>query len=304
MQIRCEYSLLGGLSTNGKGRQSKLKVTDDDTVGAYGLIVEGYCSADGGMVAAPPTWERWQFRYDISPSHVRPPQSWSESAASVNLTPVGYALIDRSERRTTLTVPARMPPAAFLHPHLGSTAVVVGQWLGRATFHASSFVCDGGVWAILGDKEDGKSSTIAWALVNGMPIMADDLLVTRDGVVFAGPRCLDLRAGAAEHFGLGRDIGTIGDRPRWRIDLAPVPAELPLRGWIALTWADDVGVRAISAPERFAALARNRAFKLTESRPQAWTPLLGLPMYELSRPRDWTRIDEAMSALLNVIGRA
>jgi hypothetical protein len=288
----------------GKVVESKLNATNNDAYGAYGLTVDAPYPLAGGMVAAPPSWERWHFSYDVQPDRERPPQAWSETSAHLHLVPRGSAEIDLNSRATKLIVPQKTSPQAFLHPHLGSTAVVVGHWFGRTAFHASSFVLDGGVWAILGDKEDGKSSSVAWAFANGLPIMADDLLITRDGIVCAGPRCLDLRPGAVEHFGLGEDIGTIGDRQRWRVSLGAVPAELPLKGWIVLTWADEVGVRELAVAERFTRLVNNRAFKLTEARPEAWTSLLGLPMFELRRPRDWSRIDSAMSGLLTVVGQS
>jgi hypothetical protein len=135
----------------------------------------------------------------------------------------------------------------------------------------------------------------------GLGIMSDDLLVASHGVVFAGPRCLDLRESAAEHFGIGHDIGEVGSRRRWRVQLPSVVAELPLRGWVSLGWDDKVVLRACDAKVRFTKLLENRAFLLSESSPASWLDLLGLPMFELRRPRDWSWMDEAMATLVSAI---
>jgi len=272
-------------------------VIDGKRSGAYGLAVD-FAGSREVLVAAPATWQQWRFAYQVENSGVECQEEWGPSGAVLRMLPTGTAFLDRNSRTTTFSVPVMPPPEAFVHPHLGSTAVAVGQWSGHATFHASSFVNGGGVWGVLGGRGHGKSSTIAWLHVAGVEIMADDLLVASHGVVFAGPRCLDLRESAAEHFGIGDDIGEVGSRRRWRVQLPAVDAELPLRGWVSLAWGDEVGIRTCGAEERFAALSANRAFLLSESHPESWLELLGLPMYELQRPRDWLHMDDAMTLLV------
>jgi hypothetical protein len=268
-------------------------------LGAYGLTVE-FPGNNGSLGEVPDSWQEWHFAYDVDSAHVEREETWSNSAGVLRMLPTGYALLDRSARSTVFVVPVEQSPEAFAHPHLGSTAVAVAQWSGHGTFHAGSFVYDRGVWAVLGGRQHGKSSTIAWLHRSGLGIMADDLLVTTHGVAFAGPRCLDLREGAAEYFAIGRDIGEVGSRRRWRVDLPQIEPELPLRGWVTLAWGNEIAVRRCSAEERFAQLFANRAFLLAESNPESWVELLSLPMYELRRPRDWSCIDEAMAALLDI----
>jgi hypothetical protein len=276
---------------------------DGQRLGAYGLAIE-FPGRKEHLGPAPTGWQNWRFAYDVDPSYVESPEEWGPSKAALRMLPTGTAFLDRDLASTTFSVPAAPSAEAFAHPHLGSTAVAVGQWSGNATFHASSFVHDDGVWGVLGGKEDGKSSTIAWLHLAGIGIMSDDLLVASRGVVFAGPRCLDLREGAAEHFGIGGDIGEVGSRRRWRVPLPRIVAELPLRGWVSLGWGDKVTLRPCDAKERFAKLLENRAFLLSESSPASWLDLLGLPMFQLRRPRNWSCMDEAMASLISALAVA
>jgi hypothetical protein len=66
----------------------------------------------------------------------------------------------------------------------------------------------------------------------------------------AGPRCFDLRAGAADHFQLGTYIGQVGTRERWRAALPPVEARTPLAGWVVPGWGDEVVVEPVTVAER------------------------------------------------------
>jgi hypothetical protein len=268
--------------------------------GAYGLAID-FPVTPGMFVDAPASWSPWSFAYEIDPDYRERPEEWSAVAAVLHMMPAGLAFVDRAARTTRFSVPAKVSRDAFAHPHLASTAVAAGQWAGFTTFHAGSFVRNGSVWAVLGAKEAGKSSTIAWLHNAGFAIMADDLLVTAGGTAFAGPRCLDLRQGAAEHFGVGQDIGEIGSRSRWRVALPVVEAELPLGGWISLAWDDEVSVRHLGSHEQFSRLVANRAFLPTESHPAGWLSLLGLPMYELRRPQSWPSVDRAMAELLDAL---
>ena len=215
--------------------------------------------------------------------------------------PHGVAEIDRPTATTTLLLPEPPRVEAFVHPLIGTTAVVTASWLGRQSFHASSFVRTGRVWGVVGDREQGKSSTIAWCAAHGVDVFADDLLIVEAGQALAGPRCLDLRESAAAHFGMGQPLGVIGTRARWRATLPDVPAELPLGGWIRLRWDDDVAVRTVDAADRLQTLVDQRGLHLPEQSSAEWLRLLALPMLELSRPREWTRLDQAMAVLLERI---
>jgi hypothetical protein len=136
----------------------------------------------------------------------------------------------------------------LVHPHLAPGAAVLARWLGRETLHAGAVLAGGGAWAMLGDRESGKSSTLDWLAAHGHPVLADDLLVLDGSDVLAGPRCIDLRADAAQRLGAGEPLGVVGTRERWRLRLGPLASSAPLRGWGILDWGDDVAVEPVRAP--------------------------------------------------------
>ena len=135
----------------------------------------------------------------------------------------------------------------------------------------------------------------------GIPILTDDLLVISGATALAGPRCLDLRKSAAEHFASGRYLGVVGTRERWRVDLDAVPPETPFAGWVLLDWAPTIGFRAPPPAERLSALAVNRGVLVPEAIGDGLMEPLGFPMVSFSRPFDWTQMESALSGLLDVL---
>ena len=79
-------------------------------------------------------------------------------------------------------------------------------------------------------------------------------------------------------------------------------AELPFRGWIALEWSDaEVRVAEVPAPDRLMRLVDARGIIIEETSTAAWLPIIAKPMLTLSRPRDWRRVDAAMTAMIDAI---
>jgi hypothetical protein len=115
---------------------------------------------------------------------------------------------------------------------------------------------------------------------------------------------LDLRKGAAERFGAGRPLGRVGRRDRWRVDLPPVPPDLPLAGWVVLGWSDEVVIEPIGATHRLAALATNRAVTARGEVPQGLLDAVALPVVLFSRPRAWERFEHGLEQLLGALGAA
>jgi hypothetical protein len=129
--------------------------------------------------------------------------------------------------------------------------------------------------------------------------VTDDLLVfdrhTRS--VFAGPRSIDLREEAARRLGAGADIGMAGARERWRVGLEQIPRGLTLRGWVFLSWGDDLALDEPTAPRRLELLARQRGVTLPPKDPAALLDAATLPCLELRRPRDWDALGDVAATL-------
>lgn len=231
----------------------------------------------------------------LEPEYVR------DSEARLHLRSGGAVVIDRTAQCATFTMARAPSTAALLHPHLAAVAAVSSHWRGRDSFHAGAFVTHGGVWGVVGDKVAGKSSMLAALAAEGVPILTDDVLIVDAGTAFAGPRAIDLRADAAASFGPTRPLGRIGDRDRWRLALDPVPPELPFRGWVTLRWAESVRVRPLEGADRLAELLRHRALRLPPPDPPALLDLSSRPILELSRPRRWGSLPDALRALLEAV---
>jgi len=267
----------------------------DDRYGAYGLHLPHITRSDY-LVAAPPEWPTWQVTHSSDPYDG--PQLWGPDEAALDTQPVGRAFVDRAAATTRLHLPEPPSQQALIHPHLGVTAVATAAWRGDFTLHAGSFVLDGGVWGLMGDRERGKSSALAWMASHDIPIFADDLLVTDGITAKAGPRCIDLRESAAQRFGIGEYVGVLGTRERWRVRLPAVEAEVPFRGWVLLDWADDIAVTSLPLEERVSWLSANRGLKLPAGDSVSGMRVVAAPAYRFTRPADWGRIDEAMELLL------
>lgn len=190
---------------------------------------------------------------------------------------------------------------AVVHPFLASSMAVLSRWLGRAAFHAGAFVADGGAVAILGNKGKGKSSTLGWLAAQGVPVLADDLVVVADGQVLAGPRCVDLRPDAAAVLGMGEALGMVGARERWRIVLPHGPVSAPLAGWVFPEWGDEVKLVPIPVRERVPRLFEHLALRLPPPDPAVYLDLARLPAWEFRRPRGWEHVEPAIARLMDEV---
>lgn len=194
-------------------------------------------------------------------------------------------------------MPHPVRPDELVHPYLAPAAAVIARWMGRESMHAGAFAEDGRALAVVGTREAGKSSTMAWLAQAGVDVLCDDMLIVDDGRPLTGPRSIDLREDAARRLGTGEAIGVTGARERWRLRLAPAAPGAVLGGWVFLAWGERVEARRLGGPERLARLAEQRALRLPPARPDALLELTSLPAWELSRPRDWGSLPEAADLL-------
>ena len=214
----------------------------------------------------------------------------------------GLVEIDRRRGEALFTVRQKPTPDALVHPHLAPVAAIAARWRRQESFHAGAVILGDGAWAVMGEKGSGKSSLLAWLALSGHAILTDDLLVIdADGNGLAGPRSIDLREGGAERLGVGTPLGIIGGRERYRMVVDPVPAAVPLRGFIRLAWGGAPTVTPVPPAWRPAALAAQRAVRLMPRDPNLLVHLSALPMVELRRPREWGRAGDAADRLLHTL---
>lgn len=226
--------------------------------------------------------------------------SFDGDRAHFRLGDAGSLVVNRRARRARFSLAAPTPEAALAHPLLGPVGAAFALWAGREAIHAGAFTHAGGAWALLGDREAGKSSTLGALARAGLGIVCDDMLVTDGRTCFAGPRCLDLRPSASARLGIGELLPLPGGRERWRVELDSVPHELPLRGWIFLEWGESVQVTPVVGTERLVRLARQRSMFVRPPRPQALLELSQVPGWRLVRPRGWHSMDAVVEALLGL----
>ena len=273
-------------------------------VGAYGLSLRGIISQHS-LLQSRPEWPVWHLKWHQDPSTdpATQEESWSDDRAVVAVQPAGRAVLERATSLTTWLTPVLPSPEAMVHPLLASTAVVVAQWLGRASFHAGAIAVEGRVWGILGERGMGKTSTLLGAHRAGITVITDDVLVVDGEIAYSGPRCLDLRGDAAKRFDCGRPLGIVGTRDRWRLDLPPAPPTLPFAGWVVLQWEQSVHVEPLGAGPRLTALAANRGLRVPGIDIPGLLDLVARPAVVFSRPRNWAQLDGALAMLLEVLSQ-
>jgi hypothetical protein len=167
--------------------------------------------------------------------------------------------------------------------------------------HAGAVVIDGRAWAVVGDKEGGKSSTLAWLARDGYAIATDDLLVVDHGDVLAGPRCIDLRAETARSLGVGEPLGVVGSRPRYRVYLDPVPPALPLAGWIFLSWGSELEAERLPVGRLLQSIFAHDALNLAPQDPWVHLDLAALPGWAVRRPRQLDSLAPAGRLILSLV---
>src|SRR5918994_1151563 len=246
--------------------------------GAYGIRIEGVATADAMLVAAQPGWPTLRLLCEFGEPSV-PDEAVTDDHAVLRLKTGGRLTLDRREGVARYCVPRRLTDHDLVHPFLAPAAAVVSHWERRLSFHAGAFVAGGGVWAVVGDREAGKSSTLAWLAAGDHDVVADDVLVLEDRSAFAGPRAIDLREEAADRLGVGAALGVIGARERWRVTLPQMEPRLPFRGWTFLAWGDRVEARRLGAAECMRRLLLNLTLRVDATNPAAVLDLATLPAW-------------------------
>src|SRR4051812_5487406 len=144
------------------------------------------------LVHAAPRWPSLHVMSEVGDERVAS-EVVTETHAVLRLRTGGGLTLDRERGIARYCVPRRLSSDEILHPFLAPAAAVFAHWAGRLSFHAGAFVSNGGVWGVVGPREAGKSSVLAWLALNGHEVFTDDVLVLEGRTAFSGPRAIDLR---------------------------------------------------------------------------------------------------------------
>lgn len=264
--------------------------------GAYGFRVRGL-GAESLLLEPPRTWpELVVERTAVDDGDLA---STDRQNAGVRFTSDGAEILLGGGRCRVSREPLRAEFALrhdatddeLVHPYLAGVAAVAGRWNGLETFHAGAFVGPDGAWALLGERESGKSTTLATLAARGSAIVSDDLLALRGTTALAGPRSIDLRREAAERVPDADALGVVGARERWRVRLPPIAPECPFHGWVFLEWGATNELRRLGASELLVRLSAALTLPAAPTSPSALLLLASLPAFVLGRPRDFDAID-------------
>ena len=251
------------------------------------------------LLDAPATWPALTLTSEVSDRPVAD-ERVTATDALLRLKTGGRLELDRARRTAHYSVPRPLGDDELVHPYLAPAAAMFAHWQGRLAVHAGGFVADGGVWAIAGTREAGKSTTLARLAARGHEVFADDVLILDGAHAFAGPRAVDLRPDTAQRLGVGRALGVVGSRPRWRVALPPCRAELPFRGWMMIGWSERAEARRLRASECLGRLTETLTVRLDPTDPRGLLDLAALPAWSVGRERDWDRMDDHVDRMLEL----
>jgi hypothetical protein len=278
-------------------------VKDNPTYGIYGLRLEGFVDPTSHLLTVPENWPMLSVsRIAALGLEDRPSGTIriGDSDAAMWLADGTRFAMTRDPLTLRIASPEPMSDEALLHPYLSLPAAIASWWLGRQVFHGAAFAHRGRAWAILGDREAGKSSTLAALVRRGGRPLSDDLLAIDGTTLYAGPAHIDLREDASEVLG-GAYVGILGNRARWRLRHAPSVVALPLGGFIVLEWGSDVRIEVLEPHERLPYLLRGSELALGPTTAPSLLELLALPAWRAARPRDYAGIDAFAATVLATI---
>jgi hypothetical protein len=268
--------------------------------GAYGLTLDGVESP--ALVDAPASWPAVRVTRHVGRRGDERTSVGSDSA-HIALETAGHIAVERDPPAIAFTTVRPLADDELAHPFLARPAALLATWHGHVALHAGAVLAGDGACLVSGAREAGKSSLLAALAVAGHGVLADDLVVaTAAATALAGPRTIDLRD-ADTPLG-GAALEPARQHTRWRLALADVPAEVPLRALVSLEWGGDVRVEPLGADERFAFLQQRLTLGRLPADRRPLLALTALPGFRLVRPRRWDAVPETIEALLTAVARA
>lgn len=204
-----------------------------------------------------------------------------------------------------LDLAGEIPDGEVLHPWLAPTVCRYSIQLGRIVLHGGVVATGERAVAVLGDREAGKSTLVAYAASHGdeLSVLSDDLVVVEGHTVFAGPRCIDLRPSAA---GLWRSFRSVPSRDgsRRRVFLPGCAESARLVGLVVLQWGQELALTRLTPSAGLAAVLPH--LSAGQSRPafERVLSLADLPVWRLQRPKDPALLDTQLSMLIQRLSLA
>lgn len=278
----------------------------DGAPGTYGLRIHGLESAASAMQPVAAHAAELTVECRVSPTTAGDGRlsEITGDGADLRLLGGGRLRMRRGAHRVTFSF-AQLPSVDDLvHPYLAPAAALAQLWQGNEAYHAGAFAGGAGAVLLLGGKEDGKSTTLAWiARRHRLPVIADDLAVIVDGAVLAGPRCIDVRANSEiDPDALGGDRVVRGEERR-RVALPAAPPALPVAAVVCLGWGERPALEPRPVAERLPTLLGQRMFRAhVPADPVAVLELARLPMLTLNRPRGERGLADGIELLLAEVG--
>lgn len=266
-------------------------------LGAYGFRLTGLERLRELLVMAAPSWPT--ARVEVEQGSIADVSESVDEARGTIVFRDAIALVQRAPEELTFRFAVSPALDALVHPYLAPAAGLLAHWRGWEALHAGAFVHRDGAWGIVADRGGGKSSTLARLSLQGVPVVTDDLLVVDGADVYAGPRAIDLRDEPARALGVGEQVGILGTRARWRLQLAPVPVAVPLRGWVFLEWGEQLAVDDVAPSARLERLGAQRMIRRRPVDPSLLLALAALPAVVLRRPPALSLLDDTVRVLLD-----
>jgi hypothetical protein len=269
--------------------------------GAYALRIGGLAGAEQWMQPLPagaPTLNIEVCRSEPPSGSGRPLRVGAEN---VDVPLIAGARLEMRRGSDVARFFFASPPAHadLLHPYLGTAASITHAWAGREAIHGGAFLTPAGAVMMLGGREQGKSSTLAWLAAElGVEVLTDDLCVLDGESVLTGPRCIDLREPTARRYASRWESRLVRSRERFRLTLPLAVQSAPLVGIVSLRWGHRLRRVSVSPGERLAELGRQRAFGPLDADPAALLDLAALPMIAVERPAHLASLPAVCEALL------
>jgi hypothetical protein len=268
--------------------------------GAYGLRLGGIPDAASVLGAAELAWPAVEIAVEVGDLDADS-EFLDDDRARLRLRTGGWIELERDPGRACFVVPAPLSTDELVHPFLAPAAAVFAHWYGREGLHGGALAIGSTAWGVVGDRLGGKSSLLAALATGGTDVVCDDVLVLAGREAFSGPRTIDLREDAAAALGVGEEIGVIGARERWRLQLPQLARPLSIGGWVFTDWGDDLQLEHLAASETLVRLYRNRSITVPPRNPEALLQLSALPAWELRRPRSWAAVPATLELLLGTL---